>query len=107
MKKIKIIDNKFMLYSDDILLSELFFELKKEYVGIFKLKTYENYRNMGYAEFLLTEFFYFIKNYIKINEILLNCYKNNEIALKLYLKLNFKIKKEYDDYYLLNKYLFF
>lgn len=97
-------NHKFQLFLGDILVSISSFSIEKpnelideNYVGVFKLKTNKKFRKRGFMKFMLKKIFYYVKNDLKINNILLNVYKNNIIALNLYLNCGFEIHKDFSE----------
>jgi ribosomal protein S18 acetylase RimI-like enzyme len=103
-KRFVINNNKFQLFLDDILVCESYFIIEQpdelfdqKYVGLFKLETKIEFRGKGFMKHLLGCIFDYVKNDLNINNILLNVYKNNDNALKLYLGAGFEIYKNYDN----------
>lgn len=101
---------KFKLFLQNILVSETSFTIEEsddwfneKYVTLFDLKTYENFRNRGYAKYLLNKIFEYVKNILNLNIITIIVYKNNYKALNLYSNLGFNIYIEYDDSFSLIK----
>lgn len=97
-------NNKFQLFSNNILVSESHFNvgqpddlIDQKYVGLFKLKTNKEYRGKGFMNYLLKKIFDYVKTELNIRNILLNVYKYNKKALNLYFKNGFEIYKDYDD----------
>lgn len=95
---------KFQLFLEDILVAESHFSIEQpddlfnqEYVGLFKLKTNEEFRGKGFMKYLLGQIFDYVKNKLNIDSILLNVYKNNSSALHLYFNSGFEIYKNYND----------
>ena len=66
------------------------FHKKRKYIVIDNIVIDENYRNNGYGEKLLSYIIEYAKNG-KYNDIVLNVYRFNENAIKLYKKKGFKI----------------
>ena len=66
------------------------FHKKRKYIVLDNIVIYENYRNNGYGEKLLNYIIEYAKNG-NYNDIVLNVYKFNENAIKLYEKKGFKI----------------
>jgi len=66
------------------------FHKKRKYIVLDNIVIDENYRNNGYGEKLLNYIIEYAKNG-NYNDILLNVYKFNENAIKLYEKKGFKI----------------
>lgn len=102
-KIFNITSNKFQLFLNNILVSETHFSIEypdnlfnKKYVGIFKLKTNKKFRGKGFAKYLLEKIFNYVRNHLKIKYILLNVYKDNQNAVKLYFNAGFEIYKDYD-----------
>jgi len=109
-KRFLINNNKFQVFSGDILTAESDFNIEQpdewinqKYVSLFNLKTPEIYQHKGFAKYLLDQIFNYVKNELKINIITLIVYKNNNKALNLYLSNGFEIFIEYDDSYSLIK----
>lgn len=101
---------KFKLFLQNVLVSETSFTIEEsddwfneKYVTLFDLKTYENFRNRGYAKYLLNKIFEYVKNILNLNIITIIVYKNNYKALNLYSNLGFNIYIEYDDSFSLIK----
>lgn len=101
---------KFKLFLQNVLVSETSFTIEEsddwfneKYVTLFDLKTYENFRNRGYAKYLLNKIFEYVKNILDLNIITIIVYKNNYKALNLYSNLGFNIYIEYDDSFSLIK----
>ena len=102
-----IVDNKnyiFQLFLEGILVAESHFCIEQpdelfnqKYVGLFKLETKKEFRGNGFMKHLLEQIFDYTKNEFKIDNILLNVYKNNSNALNLYLNTGFEIYKDYED----------
>lgn len=66
-------DDKFELYLDDILVAESYFCVEEpddlfneKYIGLYKLKTNENFRGKGYMKYLLKQIFDYVKNELNI-----------------------------------------
>lgn len=92
----------FKLYLNKSLVAKTYYNISngddlfnKEYVGLFRLETKEKYRNKGYMTMLLEYAFNYIKNDLKINYIVLNVNKNNNIALNFYKKHDFILYKNH------------
>jgi diamine N-acetyltransferase len=66
------------------------FHKKRKYIVIDNIVIDENYRNNGYGEKLLNHIIEYAKNG-NYNDIVLNVYRFNETAIKLYEKKGFKI----------------
>lgn len=102
-----VVDNenkKFQLFVGEDLVSESRFNVespdkwfKQKYVTLSDLKTFEKFQGKGYAKYLLTQIFNYVKKQLKINVISLIVYKGNYKALGLYYKGGFKKYMEYDD----------
>jgi ribosomal protein S18 acetylase RimI-like enzyme len=97
-------NDKFQLFLGDILVAESYFSIEQpdelfshKYVGLFRLKTNEEYGGKGFGKYLLEQIFNYVKNKLKTDSVLLNVYKNNENALKLYLNSGFEVYKDYND----------
>jgi diamine N-acetyltransferase len=78
------------LYAYEETKGHLPFHKKRKYIVIDNIVIDENYRNNGYGEKLLDYIIEYAKNG-KYNDILLNVYRFNENAIKLYEKKGFKI----------------
>ena len=111
-------NNEFQLYLDDTMVTSSGYNIekpdkwfKKEYVTLFDLRTINRFKRKGYAKYLIKNIFKYIKDDLKIDKITLLVYKNNEIAVNLYLGCGFekfqdsdKIDKDYKEpYYILIK----
>ena len=106
---------KFQLFYENKLVAESYFSIEnpdnlydEKYLGIFKVKTIEEYRGRGFMRALLSNIFEYTKKNLNIQVILLNVYLKNTVALNLYLNLGFDIFKEGEDdypYYTLIKHL--
>lgn len=101
---------KFELFSNNVLVSETSFTIEnadewfdENYVTIYDLKTYENFRGKGFAKYLLEQIFDYVKNELGFNIITLIVYKDNKKAVNLYFNSGFEINIEYDDSYSLIK----
>lgn len=97
-------NNIFLLFLNKTLVAHSYFSIEdpdelfnQKYVGLFKLITNKDFRGKGYMKYLLNEIFNYIKQNLDIHYILLNVYKSNENALKLYFNNGFEIYKDYDD----------
>jgi len=78
------------LYAYEETKGHLPFHKKRKYIVIDNIVIDENYRNNGYGEKLLNYIIEYAKNG-KYNDIVLNVYRFNENAIKLYDKKGFKI----------------
>jgi len=78
------------LYAYEETKGHLPFHKKRKYIVIDNIVIDENYRNNGYGEKLLNHIIEYAKNG-KYNDIILNVYRFNENAIKLYEKKGFKI----------------
>lgn len=95
---------KFQLFLDKTLVAESYFCIEQpdklfnqNYVGLFKLKTIKEFQGKGLMKYLLNQIFDYVKDKLKINNILLNVYEENHTALNLYLKSGFEVYKDYTD----------
>ena len=78
------------LYAYEETKGHLPFHKKRKYIVIDNIVIDENYRNNGYGGKLLDYIIEYAKNG-KYNDIILNVYRFNENAIKLYEKKGFKI----------------
>jgi diamine N-acetyltransferase len=78
------------LYAYEETKGHLPFHKKRKYIVIDNIVIDENYRNNGYGEKLLNYIIEYAKNG-NYNDIILNVYRFNENAIKLYDKKGFKI----------------
>ena len=78
------------LFASEETKGHLPFHKKRKYMVIDNIVIDENYRNNGYGEKLLNYIIEYSKNG-KYNDIVLNVYRFNENAIKLYEKKGFKI----------------
>jgi len=78
------------LYAYEETKGHLPFHKKRKYIVIDNIVIDENYRNNGYGEKLLNYIVEYAKNR-NYNDIVLNVYRFNENAIKLYEKKGFKI----------------
>ena len=95
---------KFQLFLGDILVAKSNFSIEqpdelfnKKYIGIFKLETNKEFRGKGFAKYLLNNIFDYVKNELKISNILLNVYKSNYAAINLYFNSGFEVYKDFND----------
>lgn len=102
--------NTFKLLIGNNLVSEVKFNIEPQdeffnanYVSIYELQTFEQFRNKGYAKYLLHEIFNYVKNTLKIDIITLIVNKDNHKAINLYFNSGFQIFMEYEDSYSLVK----
>jgi len=77
------------LYAYEETKGHLPFHKKRKYIVIDNIVIDENYRNNGYGEKLLNHIIEYAKNG-NYNDIVLNVYRFNENAIKLYEKKGFK-----------------
>ncbi len=63
----------------------------------------ENIRGKGVARMAMEKLFHLAKNTFQIKEIYLRVKKDNTDAIRLYRKMNFSVRDEHIDYYLLKK----
>ena len=106
-KKIFVIDkknDKFQLFLDNLLTAESYFTIidpdelfDQKYLGLFRLKTEEDFRGKGFMKYLLTLIFNYAKNKLNVNYILLNVYKSNTPAVNLYFNSGFEIYKNFEE----------
>ena len=78
------------LYAYEETKGHLPFHKKRKYIVIDNIVIDENYRNNGYGEKILDYIIEYAKNG-NYNDIVLNVYRFNENAIKLYKKKGFKI----------------
>jgi ribosomal protein S18 acetylase RimI-like enzyme len=103
-------NNKFKLFLGDDLVSGCGFSIEvsdewfnEEYLTIYDLFTISEFRQRGYAKYLLDKIFNYTKNGLNINIICLIVDKVNIKAMDLYFKSGFEVYVEYDDSYSLVK----
>lgn len=112
-KNIFIVDeskSEFQLMNNGEIVSKSGFNIEnpdewfnQKYLIIHDLKTFNQFRHKGFAEFLLSKIFKYTKNKLNIKIISLIVYKENFKATNLYFKCGFEIFKEYDDSFCLIK----
>lgn len=109
-KQFVVEQNKFKLLENNVLVSETKYNIEQQdeffnqkYVSIYELKTFEQFREKGYAKYLLNEIFDYVKNKLKLNIITLIVDKDNTKAISLYFSNGFEIFMEYKDSYSLVK----
>lgn len=100
----------FKLLINSVLVAEAKFNVEtqdeffsEEYVSIYQLKTFEQFREKGYAKYLLNQIFNYVLKTLNINIVTLIVYKNNYKAINLYLSNGFEIFIAYDESYSLVK----
>lgn len=109
-KNFVIEDNKFKLFSNNILVSESNFNIEEpddffneKYISLYDIKTNEKYQGQGFAKYLMNKIFDYVKNNLNIKIITLIVDKDNYKATDLYFKIGFKIFIEYKDSFSLIK----
>ena len=97
-------NHKFQLFLENIIVAKSNFNIEQpdelineKYVGLFKLETNKEFRGKGFMKYLLGQIFEYVKNELNINNILLNVYKNNDSAVKLYFNSGFEIYQDHND----------
>jgi len=89
------------LYFGDTLIFSFNYNSQKDNTDNFyvsNLGTVEQFRNQGFAKKVIKEFLNFTRKEGKQN-VILDVYKNNLVAISLYKSIGFKINIDYGDHY--------